>query len=145
MVKRSTTKHRGSRMHGRGKKRGRGAGLRGGRGHAGSMGNKLVHYMKYKPEHFAHRHGFKRPPEIVSKPQAINVGEIQDLVETFQEEGVAAVSGGVATIDLGAAGFDKLLGGGLVKTALKLKVKAATEKAIAKVEAAGGSVEVVAA
>ena len=47
-----------------GKKSGRGAGKHGGTGNAGLHKHKVMHMLKYMPDHFG-RHGFKRPPEIV--------------------------------------------------------------------------------
>ena len=55
-----TSKYRGGRTHGRGRKAGRGAGLRGGRGNAGLHKHKWISTVKYSPEHFGRR-GFKRP------------------------------------------------------------------------------------
>jgi len=113
--------------HGRGKKAGRGAGLRGGRGNAGLMKHRYMHMIKYMPDHFG-RHGFKRPQSILKKDKIINVG---DLEVKFA---------GKKDIDLGKEGFDKLLGGGTVKTKMKIKVDNASEKAVEKIKKAGGEV-----
>ena len=62
--------------HGRGKKGGRGAGLRGGRGNAGLLKHRHMHMTKNMPDHFG-RHGFKRPQSILKKDKTINVGDLE--------------------------------------------------------------------
>jgi len=113
--------------HGRGKKGGRGAGLRGGRGNAGLCKHKFMYMMKYMPDHYG-RHGFKRPQSILKENKTINVGELE---EKFPEK---------KDIDLKKEGFNKLLGGGILNSKLKIKVNSASEKAIEKIESKGGEV-----
>ena len=62
--------------HGRGKKAGRGAGLRGGRGNAGLLKHRHMYMTKYMPDHFG-RHGFKRPQSVIKKEKIINVGQLE--------------------------------------------------------------------
>ena len=116
--------------HGRGKKGGRGAGLRGGKGNAGLNKHKFMHMIKYMPDHFG-RHGFKRPSSIIKKEKIINVGELE---ERFT---------GKKIIDLEKEGYDKLLGGGVPVDGLKVKTKSATEKAIEKIKKSGGEVTII--
>jgi len=113
--------------HGRGKKAGRGAGLRGGKGNAGLLKHRYMYMMKNMPDHFG-RHGFKRPPSIVKKVKTINVGELEELFPSKKD------------IDLGKEGYSKLLGSGNIKTKLKIKVDSASSKAIEKIEGKGGEV-----
>lgn len=126
-------KFRGNHTHGRGKKAGRGAGLKGGRGRAGANKHRflMLQILGGKHAHTAARRwgrtGFKsksRTPEAV----ALNVGDLQ------------ARFPGKADIDLAAAGYTKLLGAGLVTGKLTVKVDTASAGAIEKVKAAGGSV-----
>jgi len=113
--------------HGRGKKGGRGAGLRGGKGNAGLLKHRYMYMVKNMPDHFG-RHGFKRPQSVIKKDKTINVGQLED---TFP---------GKKDIDLGKEGYDKLLGGGKLNTKMKIKVNSASEKAINKIEEKGGEV-----
>jgi len=126
VVRERTKKRRGSRTHGRGKKAGRGAGLRGGRGNAGLHKHKFCYMLKYMPDHFGRRgftyHGFKREKRV------INVGDLEKLFPEKDE------------INLEKEGFDKLLGKGEVSKKLKVIVPYATQKAIEKIEAVGGEV-----
>ena len=113
--------------HGKGKKGGRGAGLRGGRGNAGLLKHKWMHMVKYDPNHFG-RHGFKRPQNILKDIKTINVGELE---EKFSDK---------TTIDLEKEGYGKLLGSGKLNKKYKVKVASASEKAIEKIKEKGGEV-----
>ncbi len=70
-----TNKFRGSRYHGRGKKAGRGAGKRGGRGNAGLNKHKVMTRLKYMPGHWG-MHGFNRHPSLRVVNTSINIGEV---------------------------------------------------------------------
>lgn len=129
LARTKTKKFRGSMTHGRGKKGGRGAGLRGGRGNAGLMKHRHMYMTKYMPDHFG-RHGFKRHPSIVKKDKIINVGQLE---ERFP---------GTKDINLTKEGFDKLLGGGKITSGVKINVKAASQKAIDKIAEKGGEVKI---
>ena len=113
--------------HGKGKKGGRGAGLRGGRGNAGLCKHKFMYMNKYMPGHFG-VHGFKRPQNILKEDKIINVGEIE---ERFP---------GKKTINLTGEGYDKLLGAGQIKSKLKITVNSASEKAINKIKEQDGEI-----
>lgn len=113
--------------HGRGKKGGRGAGLKGGRGNAGLMKHRYMYMIKNMPDHFG-KHGFKRPQTVMKKDITINVGQLE---EKFP---------GKKDIDLEKEGFNKLLGGGSLSSKLKIKVGSASVKAIEKIKDKGGEV-----
>ena len=113
--------------HGRGKKGGRGAGLRGGRGNAGLRKHRIMYMLKNMPDHFG-RHGFKRPQSVIKKEKIINVGQLEVKFP------------GKKDIDLKKEGFDKLLGGGNLDIKIKIKVNSASEKAIEKIKNKGGEV-----
>jgi len=113
--------------HGRGKKAGRGAGLRGGRGNAGLMKHRHMYMTKYMPDHFGH-YGFKRPQSILKRDVTINIGKLDKEFSGKKE------------IDLTKEGYDKLLGGGVISTKLKIKVEKASQSAIDKIEGQGGQV-----
>jgi large subunit ribosomal protein L15 len=121
-----TNKFRGSRYHGRGKKAGRGAGKRGGRGNAGINKHRLLTRLKYMPGHWG-MYGFNRHPSLIKVNVSINLQEVQDRTEGD-------------SIDLASLGYDKLLGKGRIEKAIKITVPKASALAISKVEAAGGSV-----
>lgn len=131
-------KYRGrNRTHGAGRKARRGAGLKGGRGRAGANKHRFVQLQVLggKHPHLAAvpwgRKGFTSKSRKAADV-TLNVG---DLKEAFD---------GATEIDLGAAGFTKLLGSGTVTDAFTVTVEKATDNAIAKIEAAGGSVNLAA-
>ena len=96
MARTKTKKFRRSRTHGKGKKAGRGAGLRGGRGNAGLCKHKFMYMMKYMPDHYG-SHGFKRPQYVTIKDRVINVGQLE---ERFPEK---------HSIDLEKEGYERYL------------------------------------
>lgn len=132
-------KFRGHRTHGRGKKKGRGAGLRGGKGNAGLHKHKIMTVIKYMPDHFGRR-GFKRPQSMIKEDKTINIETLNLGVEKILMEGHAKENEGIIEIDLNALGFNKLLGSGKVDKKLKITVEKASKNAIEKVKSAGGEI-----
>ena len=119
----------------------RGAGSRGGRGMAGSKKHKWIMVSKKMPGYFG-RSGFLRHESLISSVSTINVGVLDERIEKLAKEGKAEEKKGVYSIDLSVVGVDKLLGSGVASHRMMVKVAAATQRAIEKIEAAGGSVEV---
>ena len=134
-----TKKFRGLRTHGRGKKSGRGAGIIGGHGMAGYSKTKKIQMLKNDRDYFGH-HGFKRPQCTVKANSTINVSELEEQLDRFVELEFAKKEGDAYTVDLTAAGIDKLLGNGNIATKVTVTVAEASEKAVEKIKAAGGSV-----
>ena len=138
MGKTKTSKHRGARTHGRGKKAGRGHGKRGGVGAAGGHKHKWIATLKYDRDHYGQKgKGFKRPQSVVGQPITINVNQLRLLKEHLIKDGVEK---GGKDINLTALGYGKLLGSGACQGAWDVTVEAATPRAIEKVKSAGGKV-----
>ncbi len=127
-----TKKFRGLRTHGRGIKAGRGAGKQGGRGNAGLHKYKFKSMLIYAPDHFG-RHGFKRPPEIVLQPTALNVGELDRFVPVLEAAGAIVRDGEGYVADLAKVGVDRLLGRGESVRTWKVYVAHASKHAREKV------------
>jgi large subunit ribosomal protein L15 len=134
-----TERFRGGRTHGRGKKAGRGAGKRGGRGNAGLHKHKFSYLLKYMRDHYG-RHGFKRAPNLAKADITINLSELNQHKDNLVSEGLATKKGDVIELDLSALGVNKLLGTGNVSVKYEIKVQKASQKAVEKVESAGGKV-----
>ena len=128
----------GSRTRGRGHKKGRGAGLRGGRGNAGCHKTKRIMYERVGRVWGAH--GFKRPQTVVMANNAINLKVIEESAADWVDQGNASKKGKTVSIDLKKMGYDKLLGTGVPSQAYKITIGAASAKAVEKVEAAGGEI-----
>ena len=128
----------GSRTRGRGHKKGRGAGLRGGRGNAGCHKTKRIMYERVGRVWGAH--GFKRPQTVVMANNAINLKVIEESAAGWVAQGNASKKGKTVSIDLKKMGYDKLLGTGVPSQAYKITIGAASAKAVEKVEAAGGEI-----
>jgi large subunit ribosomal protein L15 len=133
-----TSKFRGSRTHGRGKKAGRGAGLRGGRGNAGLHKHKWISVVKYCPDYFGH-HGFKRPQSVVSDKVTMNLSEVEQALPSLAKDGFAVQKDGKWSVDLTKMGVDKLLGSGRITTAISVRVAEASATAQEKLKGAGGA------
>ncbi len=134
-----TKKFRGSRTHGRGRKAGRGAGLRGGRGNAGLHKHKWISVVKYCPDYFGH-HGFKRPQSVVTDKITVNLSEVEQSLPALAKDGFAVEKDGKWTVDLTKMGVDKLLGSGRISTPISIKVPEASAGALEKLMAAGGNI-----
>jgi large subunit ribosomal protein L15 len=128
-----TRQFRGQRTHGRGIKAGRGAGKQGGRGNAGLHKYKFKSMLIYAPDHFG-RHGFKRPPEIVARPLAVNVGALEGLLGRLRAAGACTEGPSGVVADLARIGIERLLGGGALRRPWKVHVAHASAHARAKVE-----------
>lgn len=96
--------------------------------------------VKYAPDHFG-AYGFVRHHDGEGTTLSINVEDIERQLGTFLEKGFATKAGETVEVDLGKAGFQKLLGRGRATRPMKILVASFTERAKAKVEAARGTVE----
>lgn len=137
---RKVHKLRGSRTSGYGRVgQHRKSGGRGGVGRAGGHKHLWSYVVGYEP--FRYRKiGFKRPLESVNRPASINVGELQELIaESSSSERGREVETSV-TVDLEERGIGKLLGRGSISQALIVKVSSYSEKALKKIEEAGGKI-----
>ncbi|MBT4605099.1 50S ribosomal protein L15 [archaeon] len=154
MVVRKTkkvTKYRGSHYHGAGhRKKRRGAGSRGGRGNAGSgkragqkkagIGNVLG--ARGGKRGFTSHHNSVLGSNLVG----VNMSYFdQEKLENLVLAGKAKSEGGVFSVDLKALKFGKLLGSGKIVSKVKfLNCATVSKRAQEKVEAAGGSVSLIA-
>ena len=126
--KKKGPKFRGSRYHGGGTKKHRGAGNRGGRGMAGSgkrADQKKPTILKvYGPSYFG-GHGFKRPARKIKVVKAMNIADLPRQV----------------SVNLQELGFTKLLGKGIPAMKHEIVVAACSKRAKEKIEKAGGKVK----
>ena len=130
---------RPGRTRGRGHKKGRGAGLRGGRGNAGSHKTKRVMYERVG--RVWGRSGFTRPPAVVAASAVLNLKLLEESLDRWVTDGSATQKGKQISVNLGPLGFDKLLSTGDLSRPCTITVSAASARAIQKVEAAGGEVQ----
>jgi len=135
---RKVRKFRGSRTHGWGQVgQHRGAGRRGGRGKTGGHKHFWTITVLQDVPAFG-KLGFKRA--WVKRPLAMNVGELDQVLDRLLVQNLARKMDDGIHIDLNSLGVGKLLGAGKVETALVLKVAAHSEAALQKVEAAKGRI-----
>ncbi|MCA9477538.1 MAG: uL15 family ribosomal protein [Nanoarchaeota archaeon] len=139
--RKKNSRHRGSWTHSHGeKKKHRGAGSRGGRGNAGSGKRGDAKKPRYWDDKKFHKGklGFHNP---TSNPQnAITLSQLSSSIEKFVAQGLAQKDANTFKINCSDIKVDKLLGTGTAAFAFEVVVKSASQKAIEKIEAAGGKV-----
>jgi len=139
--RKKNSRHRGSWTCSWGeKKKHRGAGSRGGRGNAGSgkRGDaKKPRYWDDKSFH-AGKQGFHNPTG--KSVNTITLSQLSSSIEQFVMSGFAKKEANIYKINCLDIEVDKLLGTGNTQFAFEIVVKSASEKAVAKIEAAGGKV-----
>ena len=111
----------------------RASGHKGGLGVAGMMKYHYSTLLKYDPNHFGHDSTHPPHPNITKKWASIR--DLDDLFSRFGKQ-----DGNKKLIDLEAAGFDKLLGGGKTSNAYTVKIGKFTASAEEKIKAVGGEV-----
>lgn len=116
------------------------SGQRGGRGKAGLLKHKKSWLLKVTNGELyplIGKHGFRR---LSGEVNVINVGQLEEVLDSWVKAGLAKIEGDKYVIDLGSLGYGKLLGEGKLTKHVVVKVKAASAKAIRAVKEAGGEV-----
>jgi len=111
----------------------RASGHKGGLGVSGMMKHHYSTLLKEDPNHFGHDSTHPPHPNITKKWASVR--DLDDLFSKFGKE-----EGGKKIIDLEAAGFEKILGGGKVSNTYTVKVNRFTATAEEKIKAVGGDV-----
>jgi large subunit ribosomal protein L15 len=137
-AKNKAKKFRGSRTCGGGThKNRRGAGSRGGRGHAGGCKH---HFLKELLLGRGYgKYGFVRPQNMLSDTLIVDVGDLDEAADQLVERKDAKVRAGKYYITLDV---DKVLGKGRVTKPLIVTARSFSKRAQEKLESAGGKVKV---
>ncbi|HDI74353.1 MAG: 50S ribosomal protein L15 [Thermoprotei archaeon] len=131
---------RGWRTHGWGRVgQHRKSGGRGGRGHAGFHKHMWTWVIKYAPGWYG-KHGFTRPPAIKPEIRAINLKDLDSILDNLVEKGLVEIRDKKYYVDLTKLGYNKILGEGDISKPVILVTLKASKKAVKKVESAGGKV-----
>ncbi len=134
---RKTRKLRASRTHGWGRSgQHRGSGSQGGHGNAGWKRHRWSAVIRYGI--VIGKTGFTSTNHRYSR--FINVGALNQQIGRFIQDGFAKETGGKIEVDLGRAGYTKLLGDGGIDRALRVLVSQASERAAEKIRQSGGEV-----
>ena len=130
---------RASQTHGWGaKKKHRGAGHRGGRGHAGT--GKRADQKKpsiWADHHYFGKFGFV---SLQKKKKAVNLAYLEEKTESLLKEGAMKKVGDYYEVKLMELDYHKLLSKGKVTRKYRITCNAASPGAIEKVKAVGGEV-----
>jgi large subunit ribosomal protein L15 len=123
------------------KKKNRGTGQRGGAGlsNIGKRGSAKIQKIAGSGGNInLGKHGFK---SLEKKVNAINLLELQSRLLLYTLKGKITKEKDAYHVDLGKLGYEKLLSKGAVTEKMVIKVTSATQNAVDKVKAFGGSVE----
>jgi large subunit ribosomal protein L15 len=112
--------------------------------------SKRSYYLKQKelgfpdPDWDIGKRGFKRPQDMVrlSTVNTVNVKDLDYKIEKFVEKEKATKSGDTYTINLNNMNIQKVLGRGEINKKVNVTVNKASQRAIEKIEAAGGKVTI---
>ena len=111
----------------------RASGHKGGLGISGMMKHHYSTLLKDNPDHFGHNS--THPPHPNTTKKWVGIRDLDDLFIKLGKE-----ENGKKIIDLTAAGYDKLLGGGKATGTYSVKIKKTTKSAEEKVRSVGGEV-----
>ena len=133
---------RGTRTHGWGIVRThRGSGMRGGVGKSGPKTRHWIQTIKGMRPPIG-KHGFIRPPVVRKNVVTINVSHLEAMLPSLIKEGVITKKGTLYQVNLTEMGYTKLLAQGSIDTPVNIMVDEASERAIKKIETAGGKVQI---
>jgi len=140
--RKKNTRMRAKTTHGYGSmKKNRGAGHRGGRGRAGSgkRGDVKKPSLLWKK---GHKHKGKVGFKTYNRESitSINLATLEQKLPSLIEKKLVEKNGEIFKVDLSKLKFKKLLGTGNIKFKYEITADYASEKAIQKIEKAGGKV-----
>ena len=143
-------KMRGSRTHGYGRVgQHRKTGQRAGRGKTTQWKkSKKSYYLKQKelgfpdPDWNIGKKGFKRPQDItrIHQVNTINIKDLDQKIDNLVLDNKAKKSGNSYSINLNEINIQKVLGRGKINKVINISVNKASQKAIEKIENAGGKI-----
>ncbi len=134
-------KQRGYRTYGWGIVRThRKSGMRGGVGNAGQKSHHKILVIKGMRPPIGKK-GFVVPPSVVEDVPAINISHLEAMLPTLMKEEKITKKGEIYEINLLELGYSKILAQGKITVAMNITAKYASERAISKVNAAGGKVK----
>ncbi|MFX1504083.1 MAG: uL15m family ribosomal protein [Promethearchaeota archaeon] len=141
---------RGRRTHGYGRVgQHRKTGQRAGRGKTTQWKkSKRSYYLKQKelgfpdPDWDIGKKGFKRPQDMlrIYKVNTINVKDLDQKIDNLVLNNKATKSGNTYSLNMNEINIQKLLGKGEIHKAINITVNKASQKAIEKIEDAGGKI-----
>jgi len=140
-MKKRVKRIRGTRTCGGGShKKRRGKGNKGGSGNAGAHEHHFVRSLKKGIRKGKNKS--QLPLQNRSADTAVNVGELEEMLEELIEEGKAEEKSGGIYLDAPLLGIQKILGKGKVTRKLTVRATKISKVAREKIERAGGEVEV---
>jgi large subunit ribosomal protein L15 len=115
--------------------------MRGGFGNAGRYRHKksrLIRNKEFVHMHYVGKKGFTSVPQRRGEIKALNLGRLAAMVDKLVSQKKAQMEDQKVVVDLGQMGFEKLLGGGSISRAVRVKVDRCSANAMKKLKDAGG-------
>ena len=141
---------RGRRTHGYGRVgQHRKTGQRAGRGKTTQWKkSKKSFYLKQKelgfpdPDWDIGKKGFKRPQDVrrIHQVNTINIRDLDQKIDNYVLDKKASKTGNTYKINLNEINIQKVLGRGQINKVINISVNKASQKAIEKIETAGGKI-----
>ncbi len=98
-----------------------------------------TYVLRHEPDYFGKK-GFKTPSNLQRTVNAINIGQLTELLDKLNLQKQLTKKDGKAFIDLGIYGYQKLLAKGKLTDPVTVKVNSYSENAAKKIEEAGGQI-----
>jgi large subunit ribosomal protein L15 len=115
--------------------------MRGGFGDSGRYRHKksrLIRNKEFVHMHYLGKKGFISVNQRQKQGKVLNLGQLSAMVDKLVSEKRAQMEDQKVAVDLGQLGFRKLLGGGSISRAVRVKVGLCSESALKKLKEAGG-------
>ena len=98
----------------------------------------MIRHKEFVHMKYVDKKGFMSIPQKQERKQSINLIQLSNMLEKMIDEKKAQFENQVPLVDLEALGFSKLLGGGTISRAVRVKVTECSESALKKIKDAGG-------
>jgi large subunit ribosomal protein L15 len=118
--------------------------MQGGAGRAGRYRGKrsrLIRTGEFFELHYAGKKGFTSIEQRRHPGRSINLLQLSGLMENLTRENKLQKENNIPVIDLREFGYTKLLGGGTISQAVRVRVGACSESAVRKLKEAGGDAQ----
>ena len=118
--------------------------MQGGAGRAGRYRGKrsrLIRTGEFFELHYAGKKGFISIEQRRHPGRSINLLQLSGLMENLTRENKLQKENNIPVIDLREFGYTKLLGGGTISQAVRVRVSACSESAVRKLKEAGGDAQ----
>ena len=109
-----------------------------GKGKAGMRKGGWTWTVKYDRYRFG-KHGLHRPVRTIAKIKILNLGQLNNMIDSLISQKIAKEEGGTIQVNLIDIGITKVLGSGKLSRPINITAPSFSKIAIEKIQAAGGT------